>query len=509
MKERSSRLDFFALAAFALLGAWLVRDYGITWDEPLHMERAQVYVDSWRAVARGVPLTVDGEWMRYGPLFNLLALPFIEWFSAPPYVANVQAYEVKHAVGFALSLTAYLALAKAFRVGLGCRRGLLLSLLLLATMPSFFAHAFFNPKDAPFAAVYTWASVALGLRLPRRGGSVRAAALTTLVASVRIGGLALLAAWIPLKRRPVPAAAVLVLTGAALVLIYPAAQRDPLGWLRDTIVFFNQGATFNLCRLVAGSCYARDDLRHLYLPVLFAAKTPLFHLAFGAAGIGLFLRNLRAHGPELRGVGLMLLAQLLILPLFAVVSGSLLYDADRHFLFMLPPLAFFAGYALLRLQARTTILAALALLPLGFVARDMVRLHPYEYAYYNELVRLGKIQRHWEVDYWGLSAKPLAAWLDLNVPGRHTVLATPLPLFALFAPPRFQLRSIEDPRVPVFLAAYYDRADNAAPHFTACPELYRETRQLGDEELVMGSIRACPGREAALRPAGPGEGAHK
>ena len=53
---------------------------------------------------------------------------------------------------------------------------------------------------------------------------------------------------------------------------------------------------------------------------------------------------------------------------------------------------------------------------------DGLRLHPYEYIYYNRLV--GGVQgafRRFELDYWGTSYREAAAYLDAAAPANATV----------------------------------------------------------------------------------------
>jgi hypothetical protein len=64
-------------------------------------------------------------------------------------------------------------------------------------------------------------------------------------------------------------------------------------------------------------------------------------------------------------------------------------------------------------------LIALAVLP-GIV--DGIRLHPYEYIYYNRLV--GGVHgafRNYELDYWGTSYREAAAYLSSTAPANASV----------------------------------------------------------------------------------------
>ena len=102
-----------------------------------------------------------------------------------------------------------------------------------------------------------------------------------------------------------------------------------------------------------------------------------------------------------------LIAISVLLPLSAaLVTRPVLYDGQRHFLFILPPLAAGAGCALHAfLRPPVRVRAAGAAVWLGcapWVAVQIVRLHPYEYVYFNASIGglRGAVGRY-ETDYWG------------------------------------------------------------------------------------------------------------
>jgi hypothetical protein len=91
----------------------------------------------------------------------------------------------------------------------------------------------------------------------------------------------------------------------------------------------------------------------------------------------------------------------------AVAEGPA-FTGMRHFLFVVPPLAVLAGIGfdalLTALTPRRWIAAGAAAalaLSLAWNASILVRLHPYEYMYYNRLVGgLEGAARRYEMDYW-------------------------------------------------------------------------------------------------------------
>ncbi|MBI5841479.1 MAG: hypothetical protein HZB19_15410 [Chloroflexi bacterium] len=168
--------------------------------------------------------------------------------------------------------------------------------------------------------------------------------------------------------------------------------------------------------LFNGAYYASNNLPISYLPYLLLIQStePIWPLFV----IGLF---------ALRRNNFALISTLLwfIIPLIALIATRApLYDNTRQIFFILPPVFLVAGLgvdSVLKRVSRPTVRAgivALLLLP-GLCAG--VRLHPYEYVYYNSLVNnpTGKF----ELDYWAVSYREAANWLNRNAPANAEVLA--------------------------------------------------------------------------------------
>ncbi len=101
------------------------------------------------------------------------------------------------------------------------------------------------------------------------------------------------------------------------------------------------------------------------------------------------------------------------------VRGTPLYNGHRHLLFVLPFLAVVAGLsvaawwesrprALLRAAGVLALAASLLLTTV-----DMVRLHPYQYVFFNRLVAGGlpRAVDRYDADYWIAAAKEGIEWV--------------------------------------------------------------------------------------------------
>ncbi len=152
-----------------------------------------------------------------------------------------------------------------------------------------------------------------------------------------------------------------------------------------------------------------------YVPLWLLVTTPLFILFF-LGGVFFFMRN-KKENPLVILPGC---ALLLNLALFMLVR-PVLYDGVRHFLFLLPVLAVLAAASALEFFQKShssrfgKIVLAFSLLNFLAISSHLVRLHPYEYVYFNELTGgLRGSAGHFDNDYWGASFKEGVEWLKQN-----------------------------------------------------------------------------------------------
>jgi hypothetical protein len=105
-----------------------------------------------------------------------------------------------------------------------------------------------------------------------------------------------------------------------------------------------------------------------------------------------------------------------------------MYNGIRHFVFVLPPLAVLGGLAgswlIATLRQHSRLLAAMAgVALLGGVAlpvTEMIRLHPYEYTFFNRLAGgVAGAHGRYMLDYWGLSFKRASQGLAAALAQRH------------------------------------------------------------------------------------------
>jgi hypothetical protein len=446
---RSAWLIASWLGLLLLLGlvAMFGTDTGISFDEAVQRTYGDLVLAWFSSGFRDSRAVTFANLYFYGGLFDALAqliaahLPFDE-------------FDTRHVL---TALCAVLGIVAAWnmaaRIG-GPRAGFFAGLVLALT-PAWVGHGLFNPKDIPFGAAAAFvgvaalriasgpapirvrdmclAGLAAGTALAVRPGGVFLLSSPCLAAGLRLG----LEAWRRWRSRkplmPVRLLGNLALCVAVTVCIaWPLmlsawrwAQlrpfRRPLEAMAEARHFL-----FNAPMLWQGKTIRPQSVPLSYLPVWFKVTLPELYLAALAAGATLLAHITRSRSwVGERVVAVLTLASLIALPLAAVfVTRPALYDAQRHFLFILPPLAALAGCALSEVLVApwlprlvragiAGLIAALALL----VVKDMIALHPYEYTYFNRSSGgLRKQFRRFETDYWGLSYKEGLQWIVNELP---------------------------------------------------------------------------------------------
>lgn len=460
-RRRLPGLACAALVATAAAVALLTyRDYGVTWDEGVQARYGELVVAYFRSGFRDRRADELRNLRFYGPLFEAGAALAAGAAEGPDTPWTARRFEIRHLCVAAAGLAALLAVMAYARSFDWPWLPLLAGAALLA-QPRWWGHAFANSKDVPFAAGFALALAALAGLLRRRGAPwprvVLAGSALGLAAALRPGGLPLLTLLLAAtllagaardaggrpSARALGAAAVrggaaLALAWVLMVLPWPAAHASPLG---HPLAAMREAASFSDLYpvLFEGRHVASQHLPARYLPEWLAIATPLPVLALAAVGLAWGAREQRRRpwGGRALLVGLGELWLLAPIALFVVLRPNV-YDGLRHFLFLLPALALFAGLGARAALARAPAGAPRALaaagiaLALAWPLRDAVRLHPYQTSYFNGLVGgLGGAAGRYETDYWASSYKEAMEWIraraaERSRPVRVLVAATEL-----------------------------------------------------------------------------------
>jgi hypothetical protein len=421
MSYRTSARALFALLAVGVL--WVVRDYGVTWDEPDHNDYGRMVARFYASGGRDLP---DDPYLHlYGAAFDAPA-------SVLGSVSPLGLWPTRHLLNAAVGWLGILGAWACARAMAG-EGAAFWAAALLALTPCWWGHMFNNPKDIPFAAGYVW-SLALLLRFLAAWPRVTlrfAAALGVIMGltmGVRVGGvlllgyLALAVLWPAsgpddpgIRRAGGPAAGAALLAWGVMLLCWPYALLRPVSWPVEALTKFMHYAPLKFAVIFRGESFPATDLPWSYLPrhLLVMCPEPLLLLLAGglAAGVVRLALGERPSREAAGRWGFVIMAALL--PVGLVIAGrSVVYNGLRHLLFVVPPLAVLGGAALaafatwLTRRPAAVRVAAWGLLAawLGWHLSVSVRIHPHEYIQYNAFAGgLPGALYNYELDYWGNS----------------------------------------------------------------------------------------------------------
>ncbi len=277
---------------------------------------------------------------------------------------------------------------------------------------------------APF-----WRAFSSALRRP---SVLLAGVLLGCVSAIRIIGTAaggLVALYLLLKdknRRTATA----VVTAYALIGVVVMYALWPGMWGRfwqqvEHSLFITSNFPWEGKVLFRGMEYSSGDLPRSFVPVLLGLQlTPTLLLpAICGLGAALLLIFRKRRGWE----ALAVLSLWFWLPLlYIVIARPKIYDNFRHFLFILPPIFVWAALGIQALFRRLRRPAGRAALLLALVLPNLwslIRLHPYQYVYYNALTGgVAGAFRKYELDYWATSYRRDAEYLNRTLPPNAVVI---------------------------------------------------------------------------------------
>jgi hypothetical protein len=446
----SRGFDRLAVALLCVVGVVALltfRDYGLSWDDYAHSEYGALLL---RFYASGLRDQRALSWVNlyyYGGGFDLVA-------ALAAKLLPLSLFETRRLLGAALGI---IGLFVTWRIGrrMGGPPAGLIALALLAACPAYYGHMFMNPKDSPFAvtmAIFLLGAVraleeyprlsvatgtlvgagfglAFGSRVLGAFGAIEALAALALIVAVEARAHGMRAAGARLGHFVLALLPALVLAYAVMALVWPWSAAAPLNPIR-AVEYFSHFFEKPWQELFAGRLIAVPDMPRGYVPTLFALTLPPILSLLGLAGaVGALVAAFRRSTPTNRRAILLLIALAALLPLAVTIAlRPAMYNGIRHFVFVLPPLAVLGGLAgafLVDAASRwwrfAPIAGALLLLAgVGSAAAAMVRLHPYEYTYFNWLAGgVSGARDRYMLDYWGLSLKQASQALLARLAERH------------------------------------------------------------------------------------------
>ena len=424
------------IAANIIIGLFVFRDFGLTWDEPYFYS----YGDA-LGYAYSPKEWLSGNFDLYnsygasgddhknrGPAYLFLARNIVYGVEALG-ADSASAWHLVNFLFFQLGIYFIYRLSKRWMN----ESGALFAAAFFAFQPILWGHAFINPKDPPFLTFFL-ASLCMGFEMvdaivldnkEKTQKILFASFFLGIATSIRVlgplAGLLVFAYFLSKLRiaKSFSAWKSLIAYGAIAIVTalvtWPYLWENPIKNFISVFSFMSDNPT-HLSVLFGGNTYPAGGLPRRYFPFMLA--TTLTEPTWLLFAIGLIdgywslFKNRNSNREAFRDqiVTLSLTFSLfLILVAYVLIRKPSMYDGIRHFLFIISPIFIFVGFGFqfiinrLKswLKAPAWLHASLGIL---FVLPGIVgiaKLHPYEYAYYNSFVGgMNGVARKYETEYW-------------------------------------------------------------------------------------------------------------
>lgn len=470
-----------------LIGILTFQDYGMSWDEYLYYKYADAIGYAYSIPAHLSPdFDLDNAYgpsawdhQNHGPAYLIFARLGVYALHA---LTNIDQIAIWHLMNFVTFLVGAFFV---YKIGLRWLNhpGAMSATLLYLSQPVLWGHAYINPKDTPFATAFI-AAVYFGLKMidivstpyanarEKWQNVIITGILIGLATNMRITGPlvgVMIFAYMLLKRQ---SKALLWLVPTALIALVTTYITWPYIWNSPIATFVEVVRTMSNYPvtpkvLFLGDIYRSNDLPRRYLPWLLGITTtePVWPLFFSGSVIAIirFYKKQRNYlaSKRITPYGSVVTKQLewkslcIVFFWFAFMVSYILitrtptYDGYRHFLFILPPIFIICGFAFEEIYSRISVkwlyglLVSVLIMP-GIIAN--IKLHPYQYVYYNSFVGgTSNVAGIYETDYWLTCYKEAVEKFNDYAPdGATLVIHRETPNAAYYAKEGIQVKNYKE-----------------------------------------------------------------
>ncbi len=429
------RIRFAAILValmYLVIGLLVLEDYGLSYDE-----EAQRYNNGMAnynyVIGTDKEMLRNGNEKYHGPAFELLLIGAQKLF----HVKEMRAvYLLRHHISF---LTFFLSAVIMFLLARGIfksDRWALFCALIYILSPRFFAEAFYNSKDTPFLAFFTFSLFTLYKFAIERNlkWAFIHALVTGFMIDIRVMGIFVPIASVGLifyqhllsseeegNWRPilVSIAVYLIAQCAFIVCFWPILWEGPWHHLKAAFTEMSKYHWVGNMRYF-GRVINQDHIPWHYLPVWISITVPTSFIILTSLGmVGILSKSLSfARENYIRFRFDYVFLSFLLSPLALIIlMESVVYDGWRHVYFLYSPIVLLAtrGAQILfeklrNLLSQNLIVPMVSVFLLAVFVEPLVSIiqyHPFQYVYFNSLSKavFDPIHEKFEMDYWGLSYK--------------------------------------------------------------------------------------------------------
>ncbi len=298
------------------------------------------------------------------------------------------------------------------------------------TYPYLLGHSFFNIKDIPFMSIWIVCTYFLIKILNeyfinskiKLKTLIFFALFTSYLLSLRISGILIFIEYLIfliffinifniklfnfIKKAFSDLLIFILIFSISLYIFYPSFWSDPLKFL-DAIKFMSQHVQ-TVCTITLGECMKAQNLPSSYLFIWLFFKLPIFIL------IGLSLFPLLEKKIFDQKQNKLILAPLIV-SVFTIIFLLIffevhLYDELRQVIFLIPLIFIISLLIIFNLKKNIGIYI-ISLSVIFFIFQN-IKIFPYNYIWLNNFTNFINISKNFELDYWGVSTKKIANFLN-------------------------------------------------------------------------------------------------
>lgn len=203
---------------------------------------------------------------------------------------------------------------------------------------------------------------------------------------------------------------------STLILFYifsPSYWHNPLEVINGIKAMSQHEQT--VCTITLGECMKAQNLPSSYLPIWFFFKLPILIL-FGFIYFVYKEKSIFSSTKNILTIAPLLISSFSIIFLLILFNVNL-YDEVRQVMFLIPLFFIISMSALFTLPNKLSFV--LLCFFIIFFFYQNIKIYPYNYVWLNNLTNLIGINNKFELDYWGVSSKKIASFINQESPDEN------------------------------------------------------------------------------------------
>jgi hypothetical protein len=283
----------------------------------------------------------------------------------------------------------------------------------------------------------------------------------------------------------------ILLTTFVFFLLHPNYWDNPFK-VFESIRYMSQHIQ-TVCTITLGECMKAQSLPASYIPIWMFFKLPIL-IIFSLILFPLVEKDIFTNKERKTHIGSIIFTILLIIFLLIVMKVNL-YDELRHIIFLIP-LIFIVGLSFIYFFRKKIAIYLVSFFIFVFLIEN-IKIFPYNYIWLNNFSSLTKINKSFELDYWGVSAKKIAHYLkENNIDKKGCIISNRNDTIKSFLNDEercfLPFRDLHKKNKRPFYVILMERNRNKG-HPNSCNNIHKETVNINysNEKLILAKIYEC------------------